>query len=177
MRREEDLRRVVSECVSFAQVLRRLGLKQAGGSQSELKKRVEALGISTSHFLGRRTNSGAHHRGGCPKKACSEVLVRSVRRHPYLLRRALLESGREYRCQGDGCPVRDEWLGKKIVLQVDHVDGDRSNNRASNLRFLCPNCHSQTGNWGKNEGGTDLTTNARQCQNWRRKRREASGTV
>lgn len=177
MRREEDLRRVVSECVSFAQVLRRLGLKQAGGSQSEVKKKVEALGISTGHFLGRGTNRGLSHRGGCPKKPYSEVLAIGTRSRSHCLRRALLESGRKYCCQGNGCPVGDEWLGKKIVLQVDHIDGDRSNNKASNLRFLCPNCHSQTDNWGKNEGGTDLTSNAKQCQNRRRKRREASGLV
>lgn len=37
-----------------------------------------------------------------------------------------------------------EWRGKKLVLELDHIDGDTSNNTIENLRFLCPNCHSLT---------------------------------
>lgn len=41
-----------------------------------------------------------------------------------------------------------EWNGKPIRLQVHHKDGDRTNNELSNLAILCPNCHSQTENYG-----------------------------
>ncbi len=37
-----------------------------------------------------------------------------------------------------------EWNGKELVMHVDHVDGDRTNNEITNLKILCPNCHSQT---------------------------------
>ena len=37
-----------------------------------------------------------------------------------------------------------EWRGQLIVLQLDHIDGDHSNDERRNLRALCPNCHSQT---------------------------------
>lgn len=36
------------------------------------------------------------------------------------------------------------WNGKKLSLQLDHINGDHSDNRLENLRFLCPNCHTQT---------------------------------
>jgi hypothetical protein len=36
-----------------------------------------------------------------------------------------------------------EWMGKKLVLHLDHIDGNRYNDALENLRFLCPNCHSQ----------------------------------
>ena len=43
------------------------------------------------------------------------------------------------------------WLGRKIVLELDHIDGDNRNNIRTNLRLLCPNCHSQTDTWrGRN---------------------------
>ncbi len=37
-----------------------------------------------------------------------------------------------------------EWLGNKIPLELDHIDGDHSNKEKSNFRLLCPNCHSLT---------------------------------
>jgi hypothetical protein len=42
------------------------------------------------------------------------------------------------------CPCTDEWNGLKLVLHLDHIDGDSDNDRLSNVRLLCPNCHSQT---------------------------------
>jgi 5-methylcytosine-specific restriction endonuclease McrA len=45
------------------------------------------------------------------------------------------------------------WQGKTISLEVDHIDGDASNNLPNNLRLLCPNCHSVTPTWkARNKG-------------------------
>ena len=41
----------------------------------------------------------------------------------------------------------NEWLGKPISLELEHIDGNRDNNERSNLECLCPNCHSQTPTW------------------------------
>jgi Zn finger protein HypA/HybF involved in hydrogenase expression len=41
----------------------------------------------------------------------------------------------------------DRWFGKKIVLELDHIDGNHSNYNKKNLRCLCPNCHSITVTW------------------------------
>jgi 5-methylcytosine-specific restriction endonuclease McrA len=41
-------------------------------------------------------------------------------------------------CSNDGL-----WQNKKLVLQLDHINGVNNDNRMENLRFLCPNCHSQ----------------------------------
>lgn len=42
------------------------------------------------------------------------------------------------------CGVGQEWNGKPLTLQVDHINGVSDDHRLDNLRFLCPNCHSQT---------------------------------
>jgi len=45
----------------------------------------------------------------------------------------------------------NEWMGKPLTLELDHIDGNNKNNTRENLRYLCPNCHSQTETWrGRN---------------------------
>lgn len=45
------------------------------------------------------------------------------------------------------CECGEIWNNKPISLELDHIDGDKKNNNRENLRFLCPNCHSQTNNF------------------------------
>ncbi|MFI5826485.1 HNH endonuclease [Streptomyces sp. NPDC051578] len=66
----------------------------------------------------------------------------SGREKTAVLRRALDEVGVPHAC--DECGIGDTWRGKRLVLEIDHISGDRLDNRIENLRYLCPSCHSQT---------------------------------
>jgi hypothetical protein len=74
------------------------------------------------------------------------------------LKLRLLEAGaKENRCEECGI---SEWRGKRLSLALHHVNGDGLDNRIENLALLCPNCHSQTPNFG--------------VKNWKRRRAEAA---
>jgi hypothetical protein len=65
----------------------------------------------------------------------------------------------EYKCAGEGCGLTD-WYGQHLVLELDHINGKRADNRKENLRWLCPNCHSQTDTFrgrNKNPGKQKVT--------------------
>ena len=58
--------------------------------------------------------------------------------------RLIREGYKERKCE---CCNNTEWLGKPIVLELHHIDGNRSNNNLDNLQLLCPNCHAMTDNF------------------------------
>jgi hypothetical protein len=61
-----------------------------------------------------------------------------------------LKATTEYKCDHCGNPGEHQSL--PLVLQLEHRDGNHSNNLPSNLGWLCPNCHSQTETFaGKNK--------------------------
>lgn len=169
----EFLEPLVRKHCSVSGVLRELGLRQMGGIHTHLSRRIRKLGLDTSHFRKEASNFGEKHKGGSDKKTWQQVLVLSVgdrRESAVRLRRALIEMGRPYLCEG--CRNPPEWEGKELRLHVDHIDGNWLDNRPENLRFLCPNCHSQTPTYCNNKGGTELLSDAAGSRS-RRKRRGA----
>lgn len=138
----ELLAPLVAQAFSVAEVLRLLELRQAGGNHSHISRRIRHYDLDISHFRGSAQNRGQI---GNRKKA-SEILVEKPdlagRTHAVHLRRALMEIGTPRRCAL--CGMADRWLGSPLTLEVDHINGRHNDNRAENLRLLCPNCHSQT---------------------------------
>ena len=146
----ELLQKHVPHVTSNAELARRLGLAPTGSNTTNLGIRCRQFNIDTSHFTG-----SAHNRG---KRARNRLEAKEVfalktwnggRITSSVLTRALLESGIIYHCKE--CGLGDTWTNKPLKLQVDHIDGDFSNNKKNNLRFICPNCHTQTKTWGRNK--------------------------
>lgn len=139
---KEELSAVVAECFSFAEVARRFGKSPVGGTCTHIKRMCERWDINTSHMTGQ-----GHLKGKTTnkRKPASDILVLGKqldhRTKADLLRRALIEIGVPYIC--NDCGMGPMWNNKPITLEVDHIDECYWNNVATNLQFLCPNCHTQ----------------------------------
>jgi len=80
------------------------------------------------------------------EKTNEEVFVENSTYARHNIKRRLIKQKMiEYVCQD--CGIDGNWNGKKLSLQLDHTNGVNNDNRVENLRFLCPNCHSQTNNF------------------------------
>lgn len=80
------------------------------------------------------------------RKSAVEYAKKDIVKVPKL-RKKLIEDGlKKEQCEICGL---NEWMNKKIPLELHHIDGDRYNNDLSNLQILCPNCHSLTPNHSK----------------------------
>ncbi|MFH8409460.1 HNH endonuclease signature motif containing protein [Streptomyces sp. NPDC018019] len=141
----EELQDAVACCCSVAAALRHLKRPVNARTRALFRCWVDEYAIDTSRFLGQ-----AHGRG---KKTHNRRTAHDIlRKHDSgrrtgaaQLRRALWESGVAERCAG--CGTGPVWQGLPMTLEIDHINGDWSDNRPHNLRLLCPNCHAATSTW------------------------------
>lgn len=139
---EKQFREAVKKSSSFQEVILHLGLRPAGGNFGTVKLYVEKFGCSIEHFKnvdktrGLRLCNQLRQKWTHENTLVSDSKNRKIRK--YVLQHKLLE----YRCQE--CGQEPIFRGKPLSLQLDHINGIYNDNRLENLRFLCPNCHSQT---------------------------------
>ncbi|MFH9609280.1 HNH endonuclease signature motif containing protein [Streptomyces sp. NPDC017448] len=147
-----ELSRAVAASHSLAGVLRALGLSDKNNAaRARVKRDIEAYGLSVDHFTGQGHSRGTRSPN---RMSATEVLRRldsgASRTKTDRLRRALDEVGVPQVCVK--CGTGDTWRGRRLVLEIDHINGDRLDNRRENLRYLCPSCHSQTRTFANRRG-------------------------
>lgn len=139
----EALARAVAASRSAAETTRALGLANHRSAHRLVRRWIAETGLDTSHFTSRAANKGRRSPKRFPPDQVLRLEAERTRRiKPRRLKNALEELGRAYQCAL--CGVGDMWHGKQLTLEVDHINGDWRDNRAENLRYLCPNCHTQT---------------------------------
>jgi len=139
---KEILQDAVNKSNTLANVLRILGLKQAGGSQTHIRNMIQKFNIDASHFVGQSHGKG---QPSISKKTSHQILIlrpdSDRRQKREQLHRALIQIGVPYEC--NVCNQQPIWLGNVLTLDIDYINGNWLDDRQENLRFLCPNCHSQ----------------------------------
>ena len=146
---EDWLRELCKDSYSYAEVLYKAGRKQGGGSQNTLKRKISEFNIDVSHFSGQGWRRGLFD---LTDESIDAVFCKNSDKKINKYRHKLVYLKGFYHCESCGL---NEWLGKEIVLEIHHIDGDTTNNELSNLKLLCPNCHSMTDNFRKRKDSVD----------------------
>ncbi len=155
----EQLDKAVKNSFSVREVIKKLNLIPAGGNYAQINKFIKQHNLPTKHFTGMLWSKGKKL-GPRPIIKLENILVNGSSYQSFKLKKRLFSASiKKPKCEICGWAKKS--IDGRIPLELDHVNGNRNDNRIENLRILCPNCHSlQTTHRGKNKnrpsGGTGI---------------------
>lgn len=138
---DKEFIEIVKSSKSYSEILVRCGLPSRGANRKTIIRRIKTLSIDCGHLKSNLGKTFIHRRWSL-EEANREVFVNGSNTKPTTIKTIILRFGLlDYKCE---CGICDNWREKPISLQLEHKNGNHSDNRIENLTFLCPNCHSQT---------------------------------
>ena len=138
---DSELLDIINASDSYRDVLMSLGLRASGSNYRILRNRLSSIDFDCDKLDERRRIKISKNTTNVAETTYEVVKYKdfsTIRR--YIINNNLLE----YACQAIGCGNTGFYCGKPLTLELDHIDGNRSNNELINLRFLCPNCQTET---------------------------------
>jgi hypothetical protein len=134
---EHEAIAAVARSSSYAEALRRLGMRPAGGNHRTLRRYVEEVWrIPVDHFDPDRARNQALRRNPVP---LGSILVKESTYSRGHLKERLFKQGLKARAC-ELCGQSEIWRGKRMALILDHINGVANDHRLENLRVVCPNC-------------------------------------
>ena len=149
---DEQFVELLKKSSTISEVLFKLGYTVKGNSwgYSQVKRRMDDLNLDYSIFKGKSAVIKTNKLNNVRKE---DILKENCKHQRIVLRRYVIKNNLiPYKCAICGCT---EWQGKTLSLELDHINGINNDNRLENLRFLCPNCHSQTSTYGSRNQQTN----------------------
>jgi Zn finger protein HypA/HybF involved in hydrogenase expression len=151
-----DIEKAAKESYSCSEACRKLGLPDRSGTITRLRSHIIKNNIDISHWTGKLWSKGktSLDDSRIRSKDAKDIFSENSNASPCYVRKLIIKRNLlEYKCQI--CFMGPFWNNKEIKFQLDHVNGCRTDHRLENLRWLCPNCHSQTETYGgKNKSYT-----------------------
>lgn len=135
---KEILQNIVKDSDTWTEVLEKLNIKMSGGSFRHIKALAQLYELDVSHFLGR--SSPRRRKYGAIRPVTDYLYLGSTIQSSSLRPRLILAGIKEPKCEICGL---SEWMGSKIPLELDHINGNHIDNRIENLSIKCSNCHAQ----------------------------------
>jgi hypothetical protein len=135
---EKQLRDAIARSRSWAEALRHLQYRSAGGNWLTLKKYAATWRISTEHFDPDAVRAQALRGAKIPRPLKEVLVANSTYSRHHLKMRLLAEGLKQRRCEL--CGQGETWRGRRMALILDHINGIPNDNRLENLRIVCPNC-------------------------------------
>lgn len=149
---EEKLREAIRKSKTLRQAIAKLKLTPAGDNYDRIKRAIIENDIDTSHFEISLIPWNKGGKGERPRTPLTKILKRDSTFQSYKLKKRLFQENIKPR-HCEECGWAQIAPGGYLPLELDHINGDRHDNRLENLRVLCPNCHSlKPTHRGKNKG-------------------------
>ena len=136
---KKEFSSLVKHSNSIGDICRFFGIGKKGGNYNTIKRRIDEEKLDVSHF--RQCQPQVH--SWISKNEFLKILPTLQSKHNKFIKKKILEfSLIEEKCKL--CGQTTFWNKLPLTLFLDHINGNSSDNHLENLRFLCPNCHTQT---------------------------------
>ena len=141
---KNSIEKVIKEAHSYSEALKLLKIPVQGNNINTLKNKLREFNLKLEiDYSKTYSNRNKNREVNIEEYLNNSKAISSTKLKLKLLALKIKEN----KCE---CCGIDSWNNKKLILQLHHIDGNHNNNNLTNLKLLCPNCHSQTDNYCNN---------------------------